>query len=46
MLEPFLTEGCMQTVQVDLGDRSYPIYIGQELLGRSDLAQLLHGARR
>ena len=29
----------MQTVQVALGDRSYPIYIGQGLLDRSDLFQ-------
>lgn len=29
----------MQTVQVALGDRSYPIYIGQGLLDRSDLLQ-------
>ncbi len=27
----------MQTVQVDLGDRSYPIYIGHGLLGGGDL---------
>lgn len=27
----------MLTVEVDLGDRSYPIYIGEQLLGRSDL---------
>jgi len=29
----------MQTVEVSLGDRSYPIYIGQGLLDRSDLLQ-------
>lgn len=29
----------LQTVEVSLGDRSYPIYIGQGLLGRSDLLQ-------
>ncbi len=29
----------MQTVEVALGDRSYPIYIGQGLLDRSDLLQ-------
>ena len=29
----------MQTVDVSLGDRSYPIYIGQGLLDRSDLLQ-------
>ncbi|DBA92113.1 TPA: hypothetical protein ACH3X1_015839 [Trebouxia sp. C0004] len=29
----------IQTVQVSLGDRSYPIYIGQGLLDRSDLLQ-------
>lgn len=27
----------MQTLNVDLGDRSYPIFIGQGLLGQSDL---------
>lgn len=27
----------MRTLTVDLGDRSYPIYIGQGLLGRSEL---------
>lgn len=27
----------MQTLSVDLGDRSYPIYIGSELLSNSDL---------
>lgn len=27
----------MQTLHVDLGERSYPIYIGAELLARSDL---------
>ena len=27
----------MQTLQVDLGERSYPIYIGASLLARSDL---------
>lgn len=27
----------MLTVEVDLGDRSYPIYIGEQLLERSDL---------
>jgi 3-dehydroquinate synthase len=27
----------MQTLKVDLGERSYPIYIGAELLARSDL---------
>ena len=29
----------VQTVDVSLGDRSYPIYIGQGLLDRSDLLQ-------
>lgn len=29
----------LQTVDVSLGDRSYPIYIGQGLLSRSDLLQ-------
>ena len=29
----------LQTVDVNLGDRSYPIYIGQGLLDRSDLLQ-------
>ena len=29
----------LQTVDVSLGDRSYPIYIGQGLLDRSDLLQ-------
>ena len=27
----------MQTLHVDLGERSYPIYIGAELLARGDL---------
>lgn len=27
----------MQTLTVELGDRSYPIHIGQDLLGRADL---------
>src|SRR3569832_1947413 len=27
----------MQTLTVELGDRSYPIHIGQEILGRHDL---------
>lgn len=27
----------MKTLQVDLGERSYPIYIGSNLLGRADL---------
>jgi 3-dehydroquinate synthase len=27
----------MQTLHVDLGERSYPIYIGAELLARTDL---------
>ncbi len=27
----------MQTLQVDLGERSYPIYIGPDLLGQTDL---------
>jgi 3-dehydroquinate synthase len=27
----------MQTLTVDLGDRSYPIHIGQDILGRTDL---------
>jgi 3-dehydroquinate synthase len=27
----------MQTLTVELGDRSYPIHIGQDLLGRTDL---------
>ena len=32
----------MQTVKVALGERKYPIYIGDELLGHGDLlAQLL-----
>ncbi|MEE9355248.1 MAG: 3-dehydroquinate synthase [Methylococcaceae bacterium] len=29
----------MKTLPVDLGDRSYPIYIGYELLGQSELLQ-------
>lgn len=29
----------LQTVNVSLGDRSYPIYIGRGLLNRSDLLQ-------
>ncbi|MEN8170476.1 MAG: 3-dehydroquinate synthase [Pseudomonadota bacterium] len=29
----------MQTLHVDLGDRSYPIYIGSDLLGNADLIQ-------
>ena len=29
----------LQTVDVSLGDRSYPIYIGQGLLDRGDLLQ-------
>lgn len=27
----------MQTLQVDLGERSYPIHIGERLIDRSDL---------
>lgn len=27
----------MQTVEVDLGDRTYPIYIGSGLLGKGEL---------
>jgi 3-dehydroquinate synthase len=27
----------MKTVEVDLGDRSYPIYIGQGLLNQGEL---------
>jgi len=27
----------MQTLTVDLGDRSYPIHIGADLLSRADL---------
>ena len=27
----------MKTLTVDLGDRSYPIYIGQDLISRSEL---------
>ena len=27
----------MQTLTVDLGERSYPIYIGQDLLGKNEL---------
>lgn len=27
----------MKTVSVDLGDRSYPIYIGQDLLDKPEL---------
>jgi 3-dehydroquinate synthase len=34
---PFLFGGFMQTLTVDLGERSYPIYIGEGLLARSDL---------
>lgn len=34
---PFLFGGFMQTLTVDLGERSYPIYIGEGLLSRSDL---------
>lgn len=34
----------MQTLQVELGERSYPIYIGTGLLGRADLlAPHIHG---
>ncbi len=29
----------MKTLNVDLGDRSYPIHIGRELLGRADLVK-------
>src|SRR5690606_28851126 len=34
---PFLFGGFMQTLTVDLGERSYPIYIGEGLLARGDL---------
>lgn len=34
----------MKTLQVSLGDRSYPIYIGEDLLSKSDLlSQHIHG---
>jgi len=33
----------MKTLTVDLGDRSYPIYIGQGLLAQGLLAQHIHG---
>ena len=33
----------MKTLTVDLGDRSYPIYIGQGLLTQGLLAQHIHG---
>ena len=29
----------MQTLNVDLGDRSYPIYIGKDLLGKKELVE-------
>ena len=36
----------MQTLRVDLGDRSYPIHIGRGLVGRPDfLAQFIGGSR-
>lgn len=36
--------GVMQTLKVDLGERSYPIYIGEGLLSRSELfAGLIRG---
>lgn len=31
------SSGVMKTVEVDLGDRSYPIYIGQGLLNQGEL---------
>ena len=34
---PFMFGGFMQTLTVDLGDRSYPIYIGEGLLARPEL---------
>jgi 3-dehydroquinate synthase len=34
----------MQTLTVDLGDRSYPIFIGEQLLGKTDLLlPFVHG---
>jgi hypothetical protein len=35
------TQGDMTVVEVDLGDRSYPIYIGSSLLDRPELLQRL-----
>ncbi len=36
----------MHTLHVDLGDRSYPIYIGNGLLGRTDLVSpYVHGSQ-
>lgn len=37
ILEPFSIGGSMQTLHVDLAERSYPIHIGDGLLGRADL---------
>jgi 3-dehydroquinate synthase len=34
---PAAHQGSMKTVEVDLGDRSYPIYIGTGLLERGEL---------
>jgi len=34
---PFLFGGFMQTLTVDLGERSYPIYIGPGLLANAEL---------
>jgi len=36
----------MRTVQVELGQRSYPIYIGENLLGRADLLTAHFASRR
>lgn len=36
----------MQTLHVDLGERSYPIYIGADLLARSDLLAAHIGGRQ
>ncbi|QJD72410.1 3-dehydroquinate synthase [Marinobacterium sp. LSUCC0821] len=33
----------MQNVEVDLGDRSYPIYIGEQLFAQVDIAGLIKG---
>ena len=36
----------MQTLQVDLAERSYPIFIGQQLLSRSELLRPLIKGRQ
>ena len=33
----------IQNVEVDLGDRSYPIYIGEQLFAQVDIAGLIKG---